>query len=118
MTRSILVVGIFFVLSLTLLPSAQVLAATSDQKTTAAPKPAAVAPKPNSAAPKPKKTTAKQKNTTCKLYADSQKLAGKARADWMKKCLSPKNDPRGAAVGNRGATAAPDGPEMEQEPQL
>jgi hypothetical protein len=39
--------------------------------------------------------SAKDKMATCKFGADDQKLAGKARTDFMAKCMSNKNDPRG-----------------------
>ena len=39
--------------------------------------------------------TAKDKAATCKFGADDQKLDGPARAAFMKKCMSNKNDPRG-----------------------
>jgi hypothetical protein len=39
--------------------------------------------------------TAKDKAATCKFGADDQKLQGAARAAFMKKCMSNKNDPRG-----------------------
>lgn len=63
--------------------------------------------------------TPKQKAATCKFYADQQKLAGPKRAQFMAKCTSNKNEPRG------GATGAPGGPpgsqpapeEPEGEPQ-
>lgn len=41
----------------------------------------------------------KDKAATCKFGADSQNLQGPERAAFMKKCLSPKNDPRGPANG-------------------
>jgi hypothetical protein len=40
---------------------------------------------------------------TCKFGADDQKLAGAARAKFMKNCMANKNDPRGSA----GAAGAP-----------
>jgi hypothetical protein len=43
--------------------------------------------------------TPKQKAATCKFGADDQKLQGKARAAFMKKCMANKDDPRGPAVG-------------------
>jgi hypothetical protein len=43
--------------------------------------------------------TAKDKMATCKFGADDQKLTGKARAGFIKKCMSNKDDPRGAATG-------------------
>jgi len=39
--------------------------------------------------------SAKDKMATCKFGADDQKLTGAARAAFMKKCMSTKNDPRG-----------------------
>ena len=40
--------------------------------------------------------TAKQKMETCKFGADHPTmLGGKERADFIKKCMSDKNDPRG-----------------------
>ena len=41
----------------------------------------------------------KDKAATCKFGADSQNLQGPERAAFIKKCLSPKNDPRGPAGG-------------------
>lgn len=41
--------------------------------------------------------TEKDKMATCKFGADDQKLQGKARAAFLKKCMSNKNDPRGSA---------------------
>jgi hypothetical protein len=60
----------------------------------------------------------KQKTATCKFYADQQKLAGAKRTQFMAKCMSGKNDPRGPAAGKPG-TAEPAGaePEPEGEPQ-
>jgi hypothetical protein len=49
--------------------------------------------------------TAKEKMATCKFGADDQKLAGAARAKFMKNCMANKNDPRGSA-GSAGAGAA------------
>ena len=49
--------------------------------------------------------TAKQKKETCKFGADDQKLTGGARKAFMAKCMSNKDDPRGAPV----AGAAPPG---------
>ncbi len=49
--------------------------------------------------------TAKEKAATCKFGADDQKLAGTARAKFMKNCMANKNDPRGGA-GAAGAGAA------------
>jgi len=43
--------------------------------------------------------TAKEKMATCKFGADDQKLQGKARNTFMKKCMANKDEPRGPAVG-------------------
>jgi hypothetical protein len=51
--------------------------------------------------------SAKDKMATCKFGADDQKLDGAARAAFMKKCMSPKNDPRGTGHGTPAAAAAP-----------
>lgn len=63
--------------------------------------------------------TPKQKAATCKFYADQQKLSGAKRTQFMGKCLSGKNDPRGPGVGKPGTTG-PAGaePEPEEEPQI
>lgn len=53
--------------------------------------------------------TAKQKMATCKFGADDQKLAGKQRADFIRKCMANKNDPRGPAVGTPAAAGGPPG---------
>ena len=58
--------------------------------------------------------TAKQKMVTCKFGADDQKLAGKARAEFIRKCMENRNDPRGPAVGT---PSAPGGPQDEAEPK-
>ncbi len=51
--------------------------------------------------------TAKEKMATCKFGADDQKLAGAARAKFMKNCMANKNDPRGrAGAGGAGAAGA------------
>jgi hypothetical protein len=39
--------------------------------------------------------SAKEKMATCKFGADDQKLTGAARAAFIRKCMSHKNDPRG-----------------------
>ena len=39
--------------------------------------------------------TSKDKMATCKFGADDQHLKGKARATFMKKCMSNKDEPRG-----------------------
>jgi hypothetical protein len=50
--------------------------------------------------------TAKEKMATCKFGADDQKLAGAARAKFMKNCMANKNDPRGGAGASGAAGAA------------
>lgn len=79
MHRYVLVAGIIFAFSVAMLPSVPALA-----------------------------ITAKQKMATCKFGADDQKLVGKKRDDFLKKCMSNKNDPRGPTVGAPGAQRAPD----------
>jgi hypothetical protein len=66
MQRYPLVASVFLALSLMALPSAPALAVTP-----------------------------KQKMETCKFGADHPMLAGKQRADFIKKCMADKNDPRG-----------------------
>jgi hypothetical protein len=56
--------------------------------------------------------TPKQRAATCRFYADQQKLAGPKRAEFMAKCTSNKNEPRGPAAG---AAAGPPGSEPEPE---
>ncbi len=62
--------------------------------------------------------TPKQKAATCKFYADQQKLAGAKRAQFMARCMSNKNDPRGPAMGApagpAGSVPAPVEPQEEQ----
>jgi hypothetical protein len=53
----------------------------------------------------------KDKMATCKFGADDQKLQGQARNDFMKKCMSNKDDPRGPAAGS-GAAAVPPPPKQ------
>jgi hypothetical protein len=43
--------------------------------------------------------TAKAKMETCKFGAADQKLAGKARDAFIKKCMANKDDPRGPVAG-------------------
>ena len=63
--------------------------------------------------------TPKQKAATCKFYADQQKLAGAKRTQFMGKCMSGKNDPRGSGKGTPGAGGpAAAEPEPEEEPQI
>ena len=40
--------------------------------------------------------TSKDKMAICKFGAEDQHLEGKARAAFMKKCMSNKDEPRGA----------------------
>jgi psiF repeat len=56
--------------------------------------------------------SAKEKMATCKFGADDQKLAGAARAKFMKNCMANKNDPRGGAgaAGPGGAGGVPPPP--------
>jgi hypothetical protein len=51
--------------------------------------------------------TSKDKMATCKFGADDQNLQGKARNAFMKKCMSNKDDPRGAAMTPPGAPPPP-----------
>jgi hypothetical protein len=51
--------------------------------------------------------TAKEKTATCKFGADDQKLAGAARAKFMKNCMANKNDPRGGAGAADGVPPPP-----------
>jgi hypothetical protein len=51
--------------------------------------------------------TAKEKAATCKFGADDQKLAGAARAKFMKNCMANKNDPRGGTGPAGGAVPPP-----------
>jgi hypothetical protein len=51
--------------------------------------------------------TAKEKAATCKFGADDQKLAGAARAKFMKNCMANKNDPRGGAGAAGGVPPPP-----------
>lgn len=89
MVRSTLLAGLLAATALAVLPSAPAAAATP-----------------------------KQRAATCKFYADQQKLAGAKRTQFMGKCMSGKNDPRGSGRGTPGA-AGPAGaePEPEEEPQ-
>jgi hypothetical protein len=57
--------------------------------------------------------TQKQKAATCKFYADQQKLAGAKRTQFMAKCTSAKDEPRGPAVGAPGSVPAPEEPEQQ-----
>ena len=51
--------------------------------------------------------TSKDKMATCKFGADDQNLQGNARNAFMKKCMSNKDDPRGAAMAPPGAPPPP-----------
>jgi len=42
--------------------------------------------------------TSTDKMATCKFGADDQHLQGKARGAFMRKCMSNKDEPRGAAT--------------------
>ncbi len=42
--------------------------------------------------------TSKDKIATCKFGADDQKLTGAARSKFVKKCMSNKDEPRGAPM--------------------
>lgn len=58
--------------------------------------------------------TAKQKMATCVFGADhpngnGPKLAGKARKQFIDRCMSNRNDPSGPAVGSPGAQGMPKG---------
>jgi hypothetical protein len=60
--------------------------------------------------------TPKQKAATCKFYADQQKLAGAKRVQFMAKCMSNKDEPRGpagGAPGPAGSEQAPGEPEQQ-----
>ena len=48
----------------------------------------------------------KDKMATCKFGADDQHLTGKARAAFLKKCMSNKDEPRGAAIAPPPTTPA------------
>jgi hypothetical protein len=88
MVRSTLLAGLLAAMALALWPSAPAAAATP-----------------------------KQKNATCKFYADQQKLTGAKRAQFMNKCMSNKNDPRGPGVGKPGAGGpAAAEPEPDEQP--
>jgi hypothetical protein len=51
--------------------------------------------------------TAKEKMATCKFGADDQKLAGAARASFLKKCMANRDDPRGPSPGATPVGASP-----------
>jgi hypothetical protein len=54
--------------------------------------------------------TSKAKMATCKFGADDQNLQGKARAAFMKKCMSNKDDPRGAPMAPPPGAPPPGAP--------
>jgi hypothetical protein len=78
MHRTIAIAGLLSVLSLATLPAAPAFA-----------------------------ISAKQKMATCKFGADNEKLAGQKRAEFLKRCMSDENDPRGPAVGIPGGKPPP-----------
>lgn len=88
MHRYFLVIASLFALSLALLPSTPAMA-----------------------------ITAKQKMETCKFGAEDQKLVGRQRAEFIKKCMANHNDPRGPAVGTPAAPRTEAAPENEPEPK-
>jgi len=51
--------------------------------------------------------TTKQKKETCKFGADDQKLTGPARKAFMAKCMSNKDEPRGAPAGAAPPAGSP-----------
>jgi hypothetical protein len=55
--------------------------------------------------------SAKEKMATCKFGADDQKLQGKARSAFMKKCMSNRDEPRGATAAPPAAGAPPPPPQ-------
>jgi hypothetical protein len=66
--------------------------------------------------------TAKQKMATCEFGADhpeggGPKLVGGRRKQFMARCMSNKNDPRGPAVGTPGSHSAAGEPPEEPEPK-
>jgi hypothetical protein len=61
--------------------------------------------------------SAKQRMETCKFGADDQKLAGKQRTEFIKKCMANRNDPRGPAVGTPAAAGAEAAPGEEPAPK-
>ena len=54
--------------------------------------------------------TSKDKMATCKFGAGDQNLQGKARAAFMKKCMSNKDEPRGAPMAPPPGAAPPGAP--------
>jgi hypothetical protein len=66
--------------------------------------------------------TAKQKMATCEFGADhpeggGPKLVGAKRKQFVTRCMSNKNDPRGTAVGTPGSSSAAGEPPDEPEPK-
>jgi hypothetical protein len=55
--------------------------------------------------------TSKEKMATCKIGADHQALKGKARDAFIKKCMSNKDDPRGAPMGAPAGMPPPPPPQ-------
>ncbi|MGA7431996.1 MAG: hypothetical protein WBD33_22440 [Xanthobacteraceae bacterium] len=51
--------------------------------------------------------SAKDKLATCTFGADDQKLQGAARNAFLKKCMSNRNDPRGAGAPATAAAPPP-----------
>jgi hypothetical protein len=51
--------------------------------------------------------SAKDKMATCKFGADDQKLQGKARGAFIKKCMSNRDEPRGATMTPPAAAPPP-----------
>jgi hypothetical protein len=69
--------------------------------------------------------TEKQKMVTCKFGADDQKLAGAARAKFLKNCMANRDDPRGPPAGanvpapsaGMAPPPAPTGPSVPPPPR-
>ncbi len=61
--------------------------------------------------------TKAQKLKTCEFGADHPKLAGAQRKQFIDRCMSTKNDPRGPAVGTPGASSAAGEPPDEPAPK-
>jgi hypothetical protein len=61
--------------------------------------------------------TKAQKLKTCEFGADHPKLAGAQRKQFIDRCMSSKNDPRGPAVGTPGTPSAAGEPPDEPEPK-
>jgi hypothetical protein len=54
--------------------------------------------------------SSKDKMATCKFGADDQKLTGGARGKFIKKCMSNKDEPRGAPMASPPSPSAPTPP--------